>query len=238
MRTPRFFVAQDLKAGDEITLPAKVAHHLIHVLRIKSGQELTLFNGRGGEIRATLKQVGRGQACVALGAFSENNRESPLETRLGLAVTKRNAMDAALSRATEMGVTHVTPLLTTNCAVRQNHLPTEHWQRIVQSSCEQCGRNVLPDLAPVSTLTNWLAAERADVSLVSNPDSKQLIANISQESASEAMNVVPERVLTPDEIAEAEAAGFDSVCLGKRILRAETAPAALLALVQQRWGDL
>ena len=239
MRIPRFFLQQDLVSGTEVALPRETAHRLIHVLRMKAGQSLRLFNGKGGEYEATVSTIHRADVSILVNRYLDNDLESTLFTDLGIAVIKRNAMDAALTRATEMGVSSITPLISTNSSIRKNQLTPEHWQQIISSSCEQCGRNTLPCLNPVTDINQWLSQTSTDIKLVADPYTSQKISDIPERKVSSvAMLAGPEGGLSQEETRLAESAGFLPVGLGKRILRAETVPIALLALVQHHWGDM
>lgn len=239
MRIPRFFLQQDLVSGTEVALPRETAHRLIHVLRMKSGQSLRLFNGKGGEYEATVSSIHRADVSVLVNRYIDNDLESTLFTDLGIAVIKRNAMDAALTRATEMGVSSITPLITANSSIRKSQLSPEHWLQIINSSCEQCGRNALPCLNPVTDIDGWLSQTSTDIKLVADPYTSQKISDIpTREVSSVAMLTGPEGGLTKEETRQVESAGFLPVGLGKRILRTETVPIALLALVQHHWGDM
>ena len=225
-----------LLAGKTVVLPTEVAHHVLHVLRMQTGQTLVLFTGDGSEYQCDISHVKRSEVTVLVTDILEEDRESPLITRLGIAVLQRSAMDAALTRATELGASEITPIITENCSTTR--LRPEHWRHILQSSCEQSGRNQVPTLWDERTLAHWLSHTTSDLRLVANPVTQKSISNIEENVASVSILIGPEGGLTATEINQAEAAGFQSVTLGKRILRAETVPAAILAIVQHLWGDL
>ena len=236
MHTPRFFWNHKLIVGNDITLPGDVTHHLLRVLRMKEREELTFFNGDGSEYLGKITSIDRSKVTVAI-IYSESiSRESKLTSRLGLSILKRHAMESALTRATELGVSEITPLVSSRTNIR---IPGEaHWQRVIQSSCEQCGRNTLPVLKKVSPIANWLATTTGNIKIVANPLSKRLLDDLEPDSPSMCILVGPEGGLSCEEIENAEAKGFLSISLGKRVLRAETAPATLMSLAQYRWGDI
>ena len=236
MHTPRFFWNHKLIVGDDITLPGDVTHHLLRVLRMKEREELTFFNGDGSEYLGKITSIDRSKVTVAIICSELISRESKLTSRLGLSILKRHAMESALTRATELGVSEITPLVSSRTNIR---IPGEaHWQRVIQSSCEQCGRNTLPVLNKVSPIANWLATTTGNIKIVANPLSKRLLDDLESDSPSMCILVGPEGGLSCEEIENAEAKGFLSVSLGKRVLRAETAPATLMSLAQYRWGDI
>tara|TARA_B100000029_G_C17379193_1_gene889023 strand:- start:304 stop:921 length:618 start_codon:yes stop_codon:yes gene_type:complete len=203
---------------------------------MKEGGELTFFNGDGYEYRGTITSINRFKVSIAIVSSASISRESRLTSRLGLCILKRHAMESALTRATELGVSEITPLISSRTNIR---IPREkHWQQVIQSSCEQCGRNTLPVLKKVSPIENWLATTTGVIKIVANPLSKRMLDNLESDTPSVSMLVGPEGGLSYEEIESAEGEGFLSLSLGKRVLRAETAPATLMSLAQYRWGDI
>ena len=235
MHSPRFFVEHPLTTGEALQLPQPVSHRMLHVLRMQVGDEAILFNGSGGEFLVTITHIKRSNVSVNINKFENISRESGLRTILALAVLKRHAMEAALTRATELGVAEIVPIMTDHCSVRS--VRHEHWGEVIQSSCEQCGRNQLPRLALACTLDDWLASPPQGLRLLGNPLATSSLKAIASNPTTVSILIGPEGGLTSSEVDAAENAGFQSIALGQRILRAETAPAALLALVQYRWGD-
>jgi 16S rRNA (uracil1498-N3)-methyltransferase len=238
MHTPRCFVEQTLTVGKQLELPGPSAHHLIHVLRMRQGQTLTLFNGLGGEYNCEITLSRRSQVSVRINTFIDVERESPLFTSLGLAVLKRQAMDAALVRATEMGVTEIWPVITENCSVSRHQIKPDHWLQVIRSSCEQCGRNTPPRVHQPTELASWLNERGHELCLLANPEATLRMTETPANAARVAMLIGPEGGMTDGETRAAESSGFVSINLGRRVMRAETVPTALLTLVQQRWGDL
>ncbi|MDG2072030.1 MAG: 16S rRNA (uracil(1498)-N(3))-methyltransferase [Pseudomonadales bacterium] len=235
MRSPRFFVKHPLAAGEALQLPQSVSHHMLHVLRMKTGDQATLFNGSGSEFPVTITHIKRSNVSVSVDEPEYISRESSLNTILALAVLKSNAMDAALTRATELGVSEIVPIMTDRCS--KPRARDEHWQEVIQSSCEQCGRNQLPLLSSMRSFDDWLASAPQGLRLLANPLAAGSLKDIASTPSTVSIMIGPEGGLASSEVEAAEHVGFTSIAVGHRILRAETAPAALLALVQYRWGD-
>jgi 16S rRNA (uracil1498-N3)-methyltransferase len=235
MRSPRFFVKHPLAAGEALQLPQSVSHHMLHVLRMKTGDQSTLFNGSGSEFPVTITHIKRSNVSVSVDKPECISRESSLNTILALAVLKSNAMDAALTRATELGVSEIVPIVTDRCS--RPRARGGHWQEVIQSSCEQCGRNQLPLLSSIRSFDHWLASAPQGLRLLANPLAAGSLKDIASTPSTVSIMIGPEGGLASSEVEAAEHVGFTSIALGRRILRAETAPAALLALVQYRWGD-
>ena len=241
MRVPRIYSDQELSAKARVTLENGPAKHLARVLRMGPGDALCLFNGDGGEYPATIKSADRKRVVVETGKLSAENCESPLAIELGIAVSRGERMDWVIQKATELGVTRITPLLSKRVEVKLNAERTakrlRHWHQIAISACEQCGRNRLPAISAIELLEDWIPATRAERRFVlhhragSNKDSDQAPASV-------ALLIGPEGGLTKTEISLAEDAGFEPLQLGPRVLRTETAPLAALAIMQSRWGDM
>lgn len=236
----RLYVPVALAGGIMMPLPEEAAHHL-RVLRAAPGDALTLFNGEGGEYAATVIAVGKKVVEVAVGDFCADDRASPLHTHLGQVMSRGERMDYAIQKATELGVSVITPLISERCELKlrgeeRADKKLEHWRRVAISACEQCGRNRLPDLRAPRMLEDWLADTAADLKLVLAPALAGALPADAR-PASAALLIGPEGGLSAREIAAAQAAGFAPWQLGPRVLRTETAPVAALALLQARYGD-
>lgn len=241
MRIPRIFTQQALSSNTQLELPEEQSHYLSKVLRMQAGRELVLFNGEGGEYGATVVAVSKKSVLVEVGVFTAENRESPLKLELAIGVSRGDRMDWVLQKATELGVTKITPLITERTEVKLGGERADkkvgHWQQILVSACEQCQRNLLPVLSEPMAFSDWVAQCDAELKFVlHHRDSKGLPADVTPKSL--ALLVGPEGGLTEDEIGQAVGLGFEPLTLGPRVLRTETAPVAAISLVQYLWGDL
>ena len=148
MRLTRVFVDAPLEPGTRITLEAGAASHVTRVLRLRTGDALTLFNGEGGEYAAGIDKTGGGAVTVAVGERRAEERESPLDLTLAQGISRGERMDFVVQKATELGVRQLVPLLTERSVVRldaqQVHRKLNHWHAIAIAACEQSGRNRLP----------------------------------------------------------------------------------------------
>ena len=160
MRIPRFFTTQALACGDTVALEAGPSQHIARALRMQAGAELLLFNGQGGQYPAVLVEVDKKRVVATLGDQLLEELESPLQVHLGIAVSRGERMDWVIQKATELGVSSVTPLFTERTEVKlrgeRAAKKPRHWQNIAVSACEQCGRNRLPNIAGLSELSDWL----------------------------------------------------------------------------------
>lgn len=241
MRIPRIHTCQELQADTSFDLEPGPSQHVARALRMKVGDALVLFDGRGGEFPATVSAVGKKQVRVETGTHNPREAESPISIHLGIAISRGERMDWVVQKATELGVTAITPLLTGRTEVKLKAKRAEkkisHWQQIAVSACEQSGRNRVPQLAPLTPLDAWLARTEAEQKLVLHHRALN-VDNCEAAATSYALLVGPEGGLSKDEITLAENAGYQSLQLGPRVLRTETAPLAAIAILQSRWGDM
>lgn len=248
MRVPRLYLPQKLSPGQAVALPTDRRHYLTRVLRLQAGAPLILFDGTGGQYQATLADAGPTAGHALIGAFDDQERESPLAITLMQGISRGERMDLTLRKATELGVTRVLPLTTARCEVKLSgprlQKRRQHWHSILASACEQCGRNRLPELLPPQTLDQSLdgmtatTASDPPLRLLLDPRARQGLTDLSRPGLAVTMLIGPEGGLSPDEIQRATASGFHGLRLGPRVLRTETAPLAALAAVQLLWGDM
>ena len=233
----RLFVPLPLQAGIDISLPPGPARHA-QVRRVQPGDVLLLFDGSGSDWPATVLAVGRSEVRVRLGAPQAVQRELQRHCTLALAMPVNERMVALVEKATELGVAAVQPLMSQRSVLRlvgeRAQRKQQHWQAIAEAACEQCGRAQVPVVAPVQELSAWLAAlPKADGShrllLSLQPDARPLPGLLQPGPSTVITLSGPEGGLTPEEEAAARSAGFVPVALGPRVLRADTAPLAVLA---------
>lgn len=240
MRIPRIYTEQNLLSGETIELEESASHHLGKVLRMQPGRELVLFNGAGGEFAATIHEVSKKHVSVTVAEHIPDNRESPLELELAIGISRGERMDWVLQKATELGVTRIVPLITERTEVkvsgdRQEKI-MDRWKQIIISACEQCQRNLLPELAEPIQISDWLKDVDSELRFVlHHRDSKKLPADKKPESVT--LLIGPEGGLSEREITHALDHEFNALTLGPRVLRTETAPVAAISLVQYLWGD-
>lgn len=231
-----------LHAHATVALPPGVAHHVERVLRLAPGDALTLFNGEGGEYPGRLLSLGK-TPVAELGACQQTDRESPLAITLAQSLASGDKMDWVLQKAVELGASAIAPVASSRSVVKLSgeraEKRVEHWRQIVASACEQCGRNRLPQVAELTSLTAYLARPRTDgnLRLILAPGAALKLSDLPRPTAVELL-VGPEGGFTEDEIRAARLAGYQAVRLGPRILRTETAGLAALTALQLLWGDM
>ena len=238
MRLSRFFIDAPLSLGQH-ELPEAQAHYIGRVLRHAAGDAVQLFDGSGQEYLGELIEVGKKAVRVELREQLAGQAESPLRIHLGQGLSRGERMDWAIQKATELGVSEITPIVSERCEVRLKDERADkrlaHWRQVAISACEQCGRSVLPVIhAPVS-LAKWQGHVQAELKLVLHPVAAPLESHARPHSL--AFLIGPEGGLSEAEVELAKAAGFHAARLGPRVLRTETAPVVALAVAQQLWGD-
>ena len=230
-------------SGDKLALDEREAHYLGHVLRLKRGDELVAFNGLGTERWASVGSLQRRGAELELRATVDALPASRLELTLVQALPKSDAMDLIVQKATELGARAIVPVYTEFSVVKLDaeraERRVEHWRKIAQSACEQCGRHVPPMIREPAALAEALdTLGDADARLALDPDAHARLADVSTVARQVAAAIGPEGGFGASDWRRLDAARFARVALGPRVLRAETAALAVCAVAQSLWGDL
>lgn len=244
MSRARLYIPIPLSAGTAVELKPEQAHYLGRVLRLRTGSELTVFDGSGVEFPARVALFAKNLARLEIGAALSRDVESPLHLRLVQGISRGERMDFVVQKATELGVTEIQPVLTEHTVVKLGKDRAArrigHWQRVAASACEQCGRNTLPRIADPLTLDAYLAqATDADARLMLALDAGQGISEVASAGGRRfELLVGPEGGLSEPETGAAASAGFRACSLGPRVLRSETAGITAVAIMQSLFGDL
>jgi 16S rRNA (uracil1498-N3)-methyltransferase len=240
----RLFVSGQLINDAELVLEGDRARYLGRVLRLRVGDEITVFNGDGPEWSATIDAMTKSTATLRIGASHEVATESPLKIHLVQGISRGERMDFVVQKATELGVKRVTPVLTEYGVVKLNEERAakrqEHWQHLAASACEQSGRIRVPLIDLPTHLKDWFGNRPAEVDeqLILRPGATRPLAGIAAPKTKICVLIGPEGGFSDTEYEDAEVAGFRVVSLGPRILRTETAAVATLSVLQSQWGDL
>lgn len=242
MRRPRFYQPTALQLGEEIELHPAASRHAVQVLRLSSNDEITLFNGQGGEYTAVITHIKKNQATVVIKAFDTREAESTLKLHLAQGIARGEKMDFILQKAVELGVNKITPLFTDHSNVKLNAERTEqkmeHWRGVIISACEQSGRNHIPELMQPIVLKNWLPTCKETYKFILHPGSEQALLQQVSTVDSVCIMVGAEGGFSELELRLATQHQFVALQLGPRILRTETAGLAAIAIMQSKWGDL
>jgi 16S rRNA (uracil1498-N3)-methyltransferase len=238
----RFFSPHPITAGG-MMLDGPEAHHLLHVMRAAVGDEVTLFDGTGAEFKATVETLRRTDAELRIIERREIDRELPFELVVGVALPKGDRQKWLVEKLTELGVTTLVPLITERCVAQPAAAAVERLRRSVIEAAKQCGRNRLMKIAEPQTWTEWITTGCLGSSDSKPPANHRLLAHPNGLPLSDLdhsmpiptqLTIGPEGGLTDAEVDAATTAGWQSVSLGERILRVETAAIALAAAVALR----
>ena len=242
MSDRRLFSPVPLEPRTNVVLGGNEAHYAGKVLRLRKGDELTLFDGGGQEFPATITSVARDEVCLQLHDSMERNTESRLPMHLVQGVSRGERMDFVVQKATELGVSRITPVVCEFSVVKLDcdraRKRRAHWQRVAASACEQCGRNVLPNLDEPLPFADWLARfrESGGTGLLLDTHGRSL-SQITRPEKNAVLLIGPEGGLSASEKNDAKATGLHAISLGPRVLRTETAAIAALAALQTLFGD-
>ena len=234
------------KLADTIAITGSDAHHLMHVMRAKAGQEIVVVDDNGKVARMEMTDFCETSVTLRLVEMLAADTESPIEIVLVQALLKADKMDLVVQKAVELGATKVVPLVTANCVVRYDNKKAAakcvRWQKIADEAAKQCGRTALLKIAEVTTLKELLTglAQEQTIIFCYENESTQSIKTVLKENTADKILLVigPEGGFSLDEAEGLINAGAKSVTLGKRILRAETAAVAAITIAQYENGDL
>lgn len=238
---PRFYVDFALSPDSVVELPDNVVRHL-NVLRVKNTEEIVLFNSNGKSYPALPEVLEKRRASVRILREEAADNESPLNITLVQAVSAAERMDFTLQKSVELGVAEIRPVISERCVVRLSGERAEkrvaRWQEIVVSACEQSGRNIVPKVLPLTTYAQALQQlPQETTKLLMSLNRAQKLSDVQPQSGKVVFMVGPEGGWTEKEEQQAFDAGFQSVTLGKRVLRTETASLAAIVAMQTLWGD-
>jgi len=211
---------------------------------MKQGDTLVVFNGEGGEYNATIASASKKSVAIQLHDFKNIDRESPLNTNLAIGISKGERFDWVLQKATELGVSQITPVVSERTEVRLGNERQEkvmqRWQKILINTCEQCYRNRLPTLQAPVDFSAFLTQEKSEQKLILHPPQEEAQATVLDKTRSPTsicLLIGPEGGFSDAELKQALQNSFNPLSLGPRILRTETAPIAALSVLQFLWGD-
>lgn len=241
MRTSRLFLDTNLFEQQTIVLEGERFNYIANVLRLKVGAEISIFNGQGGEYFASISSIQKRNATLNIGQFLDKESESPISITLAQGISRGERMDFTLQKATELGVNHIIPIFSERCSVSLKGPRLEkriqHWQGVIQSACEQSGRNIIPSLGIAQTIDTFINDSDSPNQLLLDPTSTKGLHSIASTPSDITILIGPEGGFSDQERERAYAKGFQGIQLGSRILRTETAAIAAISAIQTLWGD-
>ncbi len=240
MFIPRIYYPHPLQSGENVSLEKETAHYVTTVIRLRNEDLVILFNGDGGEYVAKLF-IEKKRAMASIMSFNDINKESSLEIHLGQGLARGDRMDIVIQKATELGVTSITPLFTKQSNVKLSEERADkrlhHWQKIAISACEQSGRTLIPTIHEPVNLTDWVQQNFAGTSILLDTNCQSPLKALPPPTAIR-LAIGPESGWEEHESAFMISHDFTPATLGPRILRTETASIAAISILQGLFGDL
>ena len=240
---PRFYTPTPLAPGASVDLPPEAAHHAARVLRMQPDDEVRVFDGRGGEWTARIVRM-KPTVHVVLEVFDPDNHASDLQVTLVQALPAADKMDWVLQKAVELGVFAIRPVVAKRSVVRlaadKMERRQNHWRNVVIAACEQCGANLVPVVAPLLDLPQYLAQPAAhnESRLLLQSGVGMRLRDMVKPEGAVTILVGPEGGFEDSEIDLIKFTGFEPLSFGPRVLRTETAGPAALAAMMAFWGDV
>ena len=239
----RFHCPDVSASGQTLHLVGEEHHHLRNVLRLKPGDRLSLFDGRGKSFQAALVSTGARESVLLVGAQELGRPESPLAIHLAPALAKGEKLDLMIQKGTELGVFAFHPVASLRADLKlepgRAEARCERWRRVALEACKQSGRTRVPEIFPPAGLEEFLRRDLPQDRTVLDPSGEILGEPAAREEAGDCLIAIgPEGGWDPEELARMRAHGFKVLRLGPRTLRAETAAIAAACVWQLRNGDL
>lgn len=243
MANLRFYTNSPLVLNETVQLSENAAAHATRALRLTEGDHAILFNGDGHNYDCTLTTVKKNSVTAIITLASEVHNESPLNITLLQAISSGDRMDFTIQKAVELGVKNIQPITSKRSVVKLSaeraEKRTEHWQNIAISACEQSGRAYVPKVLTPISLENWFSQKPSvgTTRILLNPIGAKRLTEIQKPTGEIQLLIGAEGGLSQEEIDLATSQNFQSIVLGPRILRTETAALTAIAAMQLVWGD-
>ena len=244
MPKTRLHIESPIANETQLHISGERARYISRVLRLKINDKLTLFDGSGDEFLAKIATVRKSGVRLIITGRTKKSVESPFTMHLLQGICRGDRMDLIIRKATELGVQRITPICSDYSVVRfkleRAKKRTKHWHKIAISACEQCGRNIVPEISLPISLQEWIAHNKnePDIRLILKPNASASINSIDVAENSVTLLIGPEGGFSDYEYALARSNGFKSIRFGPRILRTETAAIAIISTLQAIHGDL
>lgn len=243
MRIPRIYHPESLEYQTQCQLSEDAVNHVGRVLRMVEGEQLELFDGSNHIYPAIITESNKKSVKVNILGRELSDKESNLKIHLGQVISRGERMEFTIQKSVELGVNVITPLWSERCGVKLDgermDKKIQQWQKIVIAACEQCGRNVVPEIRPLMKLQDWCAEDDGAIKLNLHPRAQHSIKTLPMIPKDGVRLLIgSEGGLSEQEIVQTQQKGFTEILLGKRVLRTETASLAAISALQIYFGDL
>jgi 16S rRNA (uracil1498-N3)-methyltransferase len=242
----RFAITPERIDGERVSFDRAQTRHLARVLRLRPGDLVIATDGCGHEYTIRIEELGPSAAGTIV-AVAASAAESPLSVTLVQGIPKSDKMEAIVRAATELGVSRILPAITARTVVSLEEGPWRdrgtRWQRVATEAAKQSGRAVVPEIAAPAILPEALARGASGALRLCLWEREarvlgEVLVGVNFRPPSASVMIGPEGGLEPGEVEQARAQGWTVAGLGARILRTETAGPAVLAILQERFGDI
>ena len=239
----RFYHSNPLDLNQIIILDEFSSHHALRVMRVKVDDFLVLFNGDGFEYRARVSDINKKTINIEILSKEKNNNESPININLFQSISSNEKMDMVIQKATELGVSSIQPIFTSRSTVKLSLDRIKkrliHWRQVSISACGQSGRSKIPTIkSPIGFDRFVEGITTNSLNLLLHPDNSKESSNLPNKYSGD-INIFigPEGGFSQDEVLLLKKQNCINIQLGSRILRTETAPLAIIAILQYKYGD-
>ena len=240
-RIQRFLVERIKSSASHFEISGEQCHYVLRVLRLQAGDQMILFDGSGSEWMAKIIDTKKNRLLLELEEKSTPDRESPIDITLIQSISRSQRMDLVMQKSTELGVSTIVPVFSSNTVVRIKEDKIEkkinHWRNILISASEQSGRTKLPDLMdPIKLDSDCLQKYKGDLSIFYDTTGQDSYAVNKPKEIT--VVIGPEGGFTEVEKTMAIDNGYSVIQSGPRLMRTETAPIMALSILQYLYGDL
>ena len=242
MLIPRFYQAEKWQINKNVSLNRRNSHHLKVVLRAKEGDPCVLFNGDGFEYLCEIISLHKDKTTVKVLQQKQSNCQSPLNIHVAQAISANQRMDYTVQKATELGVTTITPIISQLVTVKwlktKSNKKLNHWQNICISASEQCGRVTIPVIKPPVSFVDFISCDLNGHKIILELEAKTVFSKLKKQKNNVIILIGAEKGFNKNEVDFAKKNSFIPISLGPRVLRTETVAPVILALIQSYWGNL
>ena len=242
----RFYHSKSININETIIMDDFAAHHALKVMRLKTNDQLILFNGDGSDFTGQVIRISKRQVEVSIKSKKNIKNESNLKVILLQALTSSEKMDLIIQKTTELGISEIQPIICERSIVKIKKEKIEkklsHWRQVTIAACEQCGRAKVPKIHEPENIIKYL--ERTiesdkDTKIILSPEASKSLDNIAPNIKQDIKVLIgPEGDFTKQELDLSIQNGFSPIKIGPRILRTETAPISILSILQYKYGDI
>ena len=241
----RFYHSKSININETIIMDDFAAHHALKVMRLKTNDQLILFNGDGSDFTGQVIRISKRQVEVSIKSKKNIKNESNLKVILLQALTSSEKMDLIIQKTTELGISEIQPIICERSIVKIKNEKIEkklsHWRQVSIAACEQCGRAKIPTIHKPENIIKYLEKTESEkeTKIILSPEATKSLNNFIPNMKQDIKVLIgPEGDFTKQELDFSIQKGFSPIKIGPRILRTETASMCILSILQYKYGDI